>query len=206
MIDPEYAVLDSTPVFAGRVLSLRTDEVRMSDGTVVTREVVHHPGAVGVVALDDEDNVVLVNQYRHPVRRFLDELPAGLLDVDGEPPLAAAQRELHEEAAIVARDWHVLLDLHTSPGMSDEVIRLYLARGLSDVADDDRFHPEHEEITLTVRRMPLDEAAVRALSGQLTNASAVAGVLAAVAAKAAGWVGLRAADAPWETGPAGLRQ
>ena len=126
----QYEVLDSQRLFTGRVISLRTDEVRMSDGSVSTREIVEHPGAVAIVALDDDDNVVLVRQYRHPVGEYVVELPAGLLDVDGESALAAAQRELFEEAALTASDWDLLVDLLPSPGMSDEAIRVFLARGL----------------------------------------------------------------------------
>jgi ADP-ribose pyrophosphatase len=173
----------------------------MSDGTIAEREVVHHPGAVGVVAIDDDGQVVLVNQYRHPVRARLDELPAGLLDVDGETALAAARRELAEEAALTATRWDVLVDLHTSPGMSDEAIRIYLARDLHPIPDSERFTPEHEEITLTVRRLPLVEAVERALSGHLTNAAAVAGLLAADRAASTGWTNLRPADVPWPARP-----
>jgi ADP-ribose pyrophosphatase len=196
----QYQVLASTRQFHGRVLTLRTDEVRMSDGRVATREIVEHPGAVGVVALDDDDQVVLVNQYRHPVGRYLDELPAGLLDVPGEPAVLAAQRELREETGLAAAQWHVLVDLFTSPGMTDEAIRVFLARGLSE-APGERFEPEHEELTLTVSRIPLDEAVDRALRGELTNAAAVAGVCAAVTARAGQWRALRPADAPWSGRP-----
>jgi 8-oxo-dGTP pyrophosphatase MutT (NUDIX family) len=198
--EDQYPVLASTRQFEGRVISLRTDEVRMSDGTVVTREIVEHPGAVGIVALDDHEQVVLVNQYRHPVRRYLDELPAGLLDVAGEPAVVAAQRELKEETGLAAAEWHVLIDLFTSPGMTNEAIRVFLARGLSD-ASGERFMPEEEEITLTVSRIPLDEAVRRALRGELTNAAAAAGVCAAAAARAAQWRELRPSDAPWPGRP-----
>jgi 8-oxo-dGDP phosphatase len=198
--EDQYPVLASTRQFEGRVISLRTDEVRMSDGTVVTREIVEHPGAVGVVALDDHEQVVLVNQYRHPVRGYLDELPAGLLDVAGEPAVVAAQRELKEETGLAAAEWHVLIDLFTSPGMTNEAIRVFLARGLSD-ASGDRFMPEEEEITLTVSRIPLDEAVRRALRGELTNAAAAAGVCAAAAARSAQWRELRPSDAPWPGRP-----
>ncbi len=193
----QYSVLESTEVFRGRVIALRTDEVRMSDGSVATREIVEHPGAVAVVALDDDDRVVIVNQYRHPVEQYLDELPAGLLDVAGEPAVEAARRELYEEAALTASDWCLLVDLYTSPGMTTEAIRVFLARGLAEVADDDRFAPEHEELTLTTSRVALDELVQRALAGRLTNAAAVAGVTAAAAARALGWKNLRPADAPW---------
>ncbi|MDT4957562.1 MAG: 8-oxo-dGDP phosphatase [Pseudonocardiales bacterium] len=197
----DYPVLATEPIFTGNVISVRLDRVQMSDGTVAVREVVDHPGAVGVVALDDDGTILLVNQYRHPVRARLDELPAGLLDVDGEPALLAAQRELAEEAAVTATDWHVLVDLYTSPGMSNEAIRLFLARGLVPVPDDERFQPEHEEITLTVHRVPIAEAVERVFAGELTNAAAVAGILATAHGEATGWAGLRPADAPWPARP-----
>lgn len=197
----DFDVVGSEIGFAGRVVTVRRDEVRMSDGSTAMREVIEHPGAVGVVALDDSGNVVLVNQYRHPVRARLDELPAGLLDVDAESALEAAKRELAEEAGLLADEWHVLLDLHLSPGVSNEAIRLYLARGLHDVADGERFAPEHEELTLTVERVPLAAAVQQSLAGNLTNASAVAGLLAAVLGRAAGWRDLRPADATWPARP-----
>lgn len=200
----QYQVLSSTHHFRGRVISLRTDELRMSDGAIATREIVEHPGAVGVVALDEDDRVVMVHQYRHPVGRYLDELPAGLLDIAGEPALVAAQRELEEETGLAAAEWHVLIDLFTSPGMSDEAIRVFLARGLSD-APGEQFVPEHEEITLTVSRVPLAEAVDRALRGELSNAAAVAGVCAAAVARADGWRALRPADAPWPGRPLSAR-
>jgi 8-oxo-dGTP pyrophosphatase MutT (NUDIX family) len=198
--DP-YPLLSTESIFTGRVLSLHLDRVQMSDGRVAEREVVDHPGAVGVVALDDDGAILLVNQFRHPVRARLDELPAGLLDVDGEPALLAAQRELAEEAAVTASRWHVLVDLLTSPGMSNEAIRLFLARDLTPVAGEERFQPEHEEITLTVHRVPLGEAVGRVFAGELSNAAAVAGILAAALASATGWRGLRPADAPWPARP-----
>jgi len=200
-VSDDYPVLATESIFIGNVISVRLDHVQMSDGTVAAREVVDHPGAVGVVALDDDGAIVLVNQYRHPVRARLDELPAGLLDVAGEPALLAAQRELAEEAAITATDWHVLADLHTSPGMSNEAIRLFLARGLAPVGESDRFRPEHEEITLTVHRVTLDDAVARVYAGELTNAAAVAGILAAAHSAGTDWSGLRPADAPWPARP-----
>jgi ADP-ribose pyrophosphatase len=184
----------------GKVIAVRRDVLRMPDGTEFAREVVEHPGAVGIVALDDEGNVVLVNQYRHPVGARLDELPAGLLDKSGEPALEAAKRELAEEAHIQAREWNVLVDLHTSPGMSNEAIRIYLARGLSD-AEADGFDAEHEEADLTVERVPLAEAIQRVTTGGLTNASAVAGLFALAYSQANDWRGLRPADAPWPARP-----
>jgi 8-oxo-dGTP pyrophosphatase MutT (NUDIX family) len=196
-----YPVVATESIFEGRVISLHLDRVRMSDGEIVAREVVDHPGAVGVVAIDDDGNLLLVNQYRHPVAARLDELPAGLLDVEDEPALEAAKRELAEEGAVVASDWHVLLDLHPSPGFSSEAIRLFLARGITPVPEADRHRPEHEEITLTVERVPVAEAVRRVYAGELTNAAAVAGILAATLAEEAGWTGLRPANAPWPARP-----
>src|SRR3954462_4658725 len=131
-----YDVVGSETKFNGNVIKVRVDDVRMSDGKVVKREVVSHPGAVAIVGLDDEGKVVLVNQYRPAIRARLDELPAGLLDVDGEPALHAAQRELAEETGLAAEEWNVLIDLHSSPGMTDEAVRVYLARGLSSIGSD----------------------------------------------------------------------
>jgi len=188
--EPHYPVVASTPIYHGRILSVRKDDVRMSDGVVAVREVVEHPGAVAVVALHDDGQVVLVHQYRHPVGMFLYELPAGLLDVPGE---------LFEETGLVAADWSVLLDIFTSPGMTDELIRIYLARGISESVD--RFQPEAEEITMTVVRLPLADALGRVQSGRITNAAAVAGICAAALARDAEWRPLRPADVSWPGDP-----
>lgn len=202
-----FEVVSSQQRFAGAVFDVRTDAVRMPDGSVADRDIISHPGAVAILALDSADQVVMVRQYRHAVGHELLELPAGLLDVDGESALTGARRELFEEAALVAGDWSVLLDMWTSSGMSDEAIRVYLARELTEAAEQDRFTPEHEEISMTVERYPLDELVRMALAGELVNATAVAGVLAAAIARADGWSGLRPADAAWparpdRTGPA----
>lgn len=196
-----FAVVSSTPNFSGRIISVRTDRLRMPDGTESDRDIIVHPGAVAIVALDEQDQVVLVRQFRQPVGRLLDELPAGLLDVDGEPALVAAQRELYEEAALRADDWLVLLDLLSSPGMTNEAIRVYLARGLSEVGAHDRYVGEGEEATMTLRRVPLTEARDAVFAGQITNASAVAGILACVVARGDGFASLRAADAFWADRP-----
>lgn len=199
-VEDQYDVVGSDTKFEGKIISVRVDDVRMTDGKVVKREIVAHPGAVAIVALDDEGRIVLVNQYRPPVRARFDELPAGLLDVDGEPALVAAQRELAEETRLAAAEWNVLVDLHSSPGMTDEAVRIYLARGLTPVEDDD-FEAEHEEITMNVYREPLSEAVRRVLAGGITNASAAAGILAAVHGRATGWRDLRPAGAPWPARP-----
>jgi len=190
----DYEVLSSERVYEGRVIALRRDEVSMPGETSSVRDVVEHPGAVAVVALDDQERVVLVRQYRHPVRRPLDELPAGILDVDGEPAADTAKRELAEEAGLAADTWHVLVDLLTSPGMSDEAARIYLARDLREV---DRDVQEHEEAEMTSSRVLLATLVAGVLAGEYENSLLVAGVLAADRAVRVGFVGLRPADAPW---------
>ena len=191
-----YEVLSSKEHLSNRVFTVVTDEVRMPGGDVAERDYVRHVGAVGVVAVDDEDRVVLVRQYRHPVRRELWELPAGLLDVEDEPPVETAVRELAEEADLRAGRFDLLLDLNLSPGYSDEVIRLFLARDLTEVPEDERHERTHEEAGMTVRRVPLAEAEKMILRGEITNASCVAGVLAAIRAEEHGWSTVRSVDEP----------
>lgn len=200
MTEPHvYDVESSETVFSGRVISVRKDRVSMPGDTSSQRDVVVHPGAVGVVALDAHGLVLLVEQYRHPVGRRLVELPAGLLDVEHEPGLAAARRELAEEAGIGADTWHVLVDALTSPGMTDESIRLYLARDVHEVHRDVQ---EHEELEMTTVWVPLQDAVSKVLAGEVENAMACLGVLAAAEAERRGFAGLRAADAPWRARPA----
>jgi ADP-ribose pyrophosphatase len=195
-----YEVVGSSTVFDGKIITVRVDDVRMSDGQVVQREVVAHPGAVAIVALDDAGKIVLVNQYRPAIATRLDELPAGLLDVEGESALDAAKRELAEETGLTAQEWNVLVDLHSSPGFSDEAVRVFLARGISSGSVGD-FTAEHEELTMTAYREPLADAVRRVLTGGITNSSAVAGILAAVHGRATGWRDLRPADARWSGRP-----
>ncbi|MEV4123384.1 NUDIX hydrolase [Nocardia sp. NPDC049707] len=196
----DFETVASKTVYSGAILALRLDEVAMPGGRVVDREVVEHHAAVAVAAIDDADNVVLIRQYRHPIGRRLLELPAGLLDVPGEDPLAAAKRELAEETGLAAREWSVLVDVALSPGFTDEALRVYAARGLYET---DRPDPELEEADLELIRMPVDEAVRAALAGEIVNATAVAGVLALVAARAGG-AQLRPADAPWPGQPTAL--
>lgn len=195
-----YDVLRSAPVYRGRVWAVRSDLVAMPDGASSPRDVVEHPGAVAVVAVRgtaSDVEVLLVTQYRHPVRRRLDELPAGLLDVTGEPALRAAQRELAEEAGYQAAQWSVLVDILTSPGFTDEAIRIFLARELTEC---EREVQEHEEHEMSARWVPLSDAVERALDGRLENGVAVMGVLAAATALSRG-LPLRGPDAPWLARP-----
>ena len=184
-VDPHaYEVLATEQVYAGRVISLRRDTVAMPGGGDSVREVVHHPGAVGVVALDEQDRVVLLRQYRHPIGEHLWELPAGLRDVGGEPPLETARRELAEEVQLAAERWSLLATPYSTPGFCDEMVLVYLAEGLTDVARPAGFTVEHEELDMTVERVPLAEAVQRVFDGRIRNALAVIGLLAAAQARA----------------------
>ncbi|WP_433826030.1 NUDIX domain-containing protein [Actinoplanes sp. CA-015351] len=183
--------LSRTDRFHGAIFSVYTDEITMSDGSSAPRDVVENRGAVVVVALDDQDQVVLIKQYRHPVRSHLWELPAGLRDVEGEDPALTAARELAEEADLTAGRFDRLVDLHTSPGFSDEFVLVYLARDLAEVPAADRHARTAEEADIEVHRVPLDKAVSMALAGEITNAAAVAGLLAAARARDTAWKTLR---------------
>jgi len=193
-------------LYEGMIWDMVAEDVDLGapgPSSVVRREFVRHPGAVAVIALDDDERVLLLRQYRHPVRRELWEPPAGLLDIPGEDARDAAARELAEEADLVAGRWDVLVDFFTSPGGNNEALRVFLARDLAAVPHADRFEREDEEIDMLARWVPLDEATTLVLSGALHNPSAVVGVLAAAAARTSGWSTLRPADSPWpERSPA----
>ena len=180
----EYDVVASEEVYRGRVISLRKDTVAMPGGGTSVREVVHNPGAVGVVAIDDQDRVVMVRQYRHAIGTHLWELPAGLRDVDSEPPVDTARRELAEETQLSAERWSLLVTQHPSPGFCDELVLLYLAEGLSDAPRPDGFVVEHEELDMTVERVPLAEAVQWVFDGTVRNSLAVIGLLAAAQVRA----------------------
>lgn len=208
-----WEVVDSVRRFQGRVIGVRSDRVRMPNGAgegaemeVAERDIVEHPGSVGVLALDDADRVLLIRQYRHPVGYALWEAPAGIRDVTGEATLATAQRELIEEAGYRAATWYTLVDFFTSPGMCSERIRLFLARGPAEVPADELerlvdaegrpFRRIHEEADMTVIWVPLDEAVGKVLRGEIHNPMAAMGILAAYAARASGFRTLRQPDAP----------
>lgn len=193
MAEHDFETTASKTLHRGAIFALRADEVRMPGGKIATREVIEHYGAVAVVALDGNGNILMVYQYRHPFGRRLWELPAGLLDAPDEEPHVTAARELKEEAGLQARTWQVLVDLDTSPGFSDESVRVYLATELSEVA---RPEAHHEEADMTVQWYALDEAARRALSGNIVNSIAVAGILAACAVRQ-GLAQTRPVGAPW---------
>jgi len=184
-------VLEHTDLHHGKIWDLVSETVDLGEAQVV-REFVDHPGAVAVIALDAEGRVLLLKQYRHPVRSELWEPPAGLRDVDGEPPHVTAARELAEEADLRAATWHVLTEFATSPGGSTERIVVYLARDLSEVPESERFDREEEEAEMEPLWLALDDAVGAVLAGRLHSPSAVVGILAAAAARDRGWATLRA--------------
>lgn len=141
--------------FTGNKTSVRTDDVVMPDGTVARRDYQVHPGSVAVLALDETGRVLILRQYRHPVRHKLWEIPAGLLDIPGEPAARRAA-ELYEEAHVKAEDWRVLTDVYTTPGGCDEAVRIFLARNLSE-AEGERFEVSEEEADMEQARVPLQE-------------------------------------------------
>jgi 8-oxo-dGDP phosphatase len=199
-VPERWSVSTSTVVHeTARVISVRRDVVHPpGGGEPFTRDVVVHPGAVAVVALDDAGRLLLVQQYRHPVGHRLLELPAGLLDVPEESYLVAAKRELYEEAHVRAESWRVLVDFFTSPGMTNESVRVFLARELHAVPENDRHVGVWEEAHMSVVRVPLSDVVTGILAGQLHNPTLVVGALAAWVVQAGdGFDSLRSADAPW---------
>lgn len=196
--DPaDVEILTSDVVYTGAVWNIRQDTFAYN-GEPIMREYTDHTGAVAILALDEKDRVLLIKQYRHPVRYRDWEIPAGLLDVTGESPLAAAQRELAEEADLTAERWNVLSEFYTSPGGSDEAIRIYLARGLSATTP---FARTAEEADIEVRWVDLDTVVDAVLARAVQNPSLTVGVLAAHVAKSRAWAGLGPADAPWPRHP-----
>ncbi|MFF5898450.1 NUDIX domain-containing protein [Streptomyces argenteolus] len=197
----EWQVTETVTPFTGNKTSVRTDHVVMPDGSVHSRDYQVHPGSVAVLALDEDGRVLVLRQYRHPVRHKLWEIPAGLLDVPGENPLHAAQRELYEEAHVKAEDWRVLTDVYTTPGGCDEAVRIFLARNLSE-AEGDRFAVAEEEADMEQARVPLEELVRGVIAGDLHNNCLVVGVLSLTAVLAGdGLDSLRPADAPWPARP-----
>lgn len=197
----EWPVIATETPFAGKVTGVRTDTVSMPDGSSARRDYQTHPGSVAVLALDSDDRVLLLRQYRHPVRHQLWELPAGLLDVPGENPLRAAERELYEEAHTTAGDWRVLVDIFSTPGGSDEAIRVYLARDLAE-ATGERYAATEEEAQFEYARVELPDLVRAVIGGELHNAALTVGVLALHAALTGDGVeALRPAGAPWPARP-----
>ena len=172
-MDLTEKTVDSREVFKGRIIRVRLDTVRLPNGKESTREVVEHPGGVGILAIDGEGRVLLVRQYRYALGQVLTEIPAGKRE-PGEPPFVTAQRELQEEVGAVAGKWTELGTLIASPGCYGETLYLFMARGL-------RFgetHPDEDEF-LDVTYLPFDRAVAQCMDGTLTDAKTVAAILKA---------------------------
>jgi 8-oxo-dGTP pyrophosphatase MutT (NUDIX family) len=195
-------LLSTEKVYEGRIWDVVSDSFQLSEtGESLTRDYIDHPGAVAVLPMNDAGEVLLIRQYRHPVGMDLWEIPAGLLDVEGEDFVVGAARELAEEADLAAAQWNVLADFFNSPGSSSEAIRIYLARGLTEVPQHERHERTDEEAEIEFHWIAVDDAVAAVLAGRLHNPSAVVGILAAAAARADGFSGLRPADAPWPAHP-----
>ena len=197
---PEHwPVASSAELLRARLVTVRSDKVRTPDNQLAERDVVLHPGAVAVLALDDADRILMIRQYRHPVGHLLWEIPAGLRDVAGEDPWVTAQRELAEETSYRAKDWRVLADYYSSPGYSTERLRIFLARGLALIPVAERhFVPFAEEAHLLLDWLPLDQAVHKVFAGELHNGPAALAIMAGYAARSEGYDRLRPADAPEE--------
>lgn len=195
-VDPK-PIVSTTMRYEGPIWAVRSDAVEWSPDHVMYRDFTVHSGAVGIIALDNNDRVLLIRQYRHPVGMYLFEPPAGLLDVPTESPLDTARRELIEEAGLEAQSWHVLYDSFTTPGGSSETFRCFLARGLRPAPGGRQMTGEAEESDLPQVWVDLDEAKDLVLAGSLQNPTSVAGILAAWVARASGWSTLRDPSVDW---------
>jgi ADP-ribose pyrophosphatase len=194
-----WPVASSAELTRSALVTVRSDQVRTPDNQLAERDVVLHPGAVAALALDAEDRILMIRQYRHPVGRLLWEIPAGLRDVAGEDPWLTAQRELMEETGYRARDWRLLVDYYSSPGFSTERLRIFLARDLEAVPAAERhFVPRDEEAHLLLGWLPLDEAVGKVFAGKLHNGPTILAIMAGYAARSEGFDRLRPADAPQE--------
>jgi 8-oxo-dGTP pyrophosphatase MutT (NUDIX family) len=172
----ELELVSSDLVYEGMVWDVRSDTVRYGEGEIV-RQYIDHPGASAIVAVDDDDRVLLIQQYRHPIRHRDWEIPAGLLDIAGESPLETARRELAEEVDLVAADWEPLVSVLPTPGCSDEVVHVFLARGLTAVGH--AHAREAEEADIRIEWVPLADAVSGVLEGRLRNGILATSLLAA---------------------------
>ena len=195
-------VVSSEVVYDGVIWDIRRDVFEFGAALPaqrITREYVDHTGAVAILALDDQDRVLLIRQYRHAIGTREWEIPAGLLDIDGESPVIGAQRELAEEVDVAATQWHLLSDFYSTPGGSNETIRVYLARGLSETRT--TFDRTDEESEIEKRWVPLDEVVAAVLARTIGNSILCIAVLTAHLSRTGGWASLGAADAPWPRHP-----
>ena len=180
--------------FRGGVWNLGHETFRYNNETL-GRDFVAHTGAVAVLVIDEDDRILAIRQYRHAVRLREWEIPAGLLDIEGEDPLEAAKRELAEEVDLLADDWSVLSDYSTTPGGSNEIVRIYVARGLHTI--EQAFDRTGEEADIELRWVSLDDAYEAALNRRITNSVILIAILSAHASRARGWSTLLPGDSPW---------
>lgn len=166
--------IDTREIFSGRIIKVRVDTVRLPDGGQSTREVVEHAGAVAVVAVDHDNNIIMVRQYRKPVEKILLEIPAGTMEKD-EDPLVCAQRELKEETGFTAKHWKKILSYYSAPGFTDEYLHLYLASGLTG----GEIEPDEDEFIETIR-LPLPEAYRMIFEGHIADGKSIIGIQYAI--------------------------
>lgn len=200
---PRPALRREVP-YRGMIWDVQRDSFDLGDAGVVTREYLEHPGAVIIAPYREvggRPQLLMIQQYRHPVGTYEWELPAGLLDVEGEDPHAAAVRELCEEVDLTAQTWHVVADFYASPGGMNEALRIYLARELAAVPQADQHEREAEELGMPTAWVDLEHAVAAALSGRINNPGAVVGSLAIEAARSRDFTTLRPADVPWPQHP-----
>ena len=176
--DETWPVTRSDLVYDSPFVGLSVDSITAPDGETLNRAVLHHKGAVGVLVLDEDDRVLVLDQYRHPVGKRLIELPAGILDIAHEPPVDAARRELREEADLEASDWQPLLTMYATPGCSTEHWQVFLAEGLSPTPVEDRIEREGEEADMRQLWVPLQDLITAALDGRIGDSMTVSSVLA----------------------------
>lgn len=195
----QWPVVSREVLGQGRVSSFVNEVVETPDGASMERQFLTHPGAVAIVPWDEEsDEIALLQQYRHPVRMELVEVPAGLLDVAGEDWNDAAVRELAEEIELKAARWDVLVDMATTPGACEETIRIFLARGLERAERPEGFELEGEEAHMTWAFHPRQEVVDAVMAGRVQSPTLVAGILALETARLSGRLDqLRSLDAPW---------
>jgi 8-oxo-dGTP pyrophosphatase MutT (NUDIX family) len=171
----KHPITKSEVAFEGRIWNVLRETFDYPTGEL-TREFVAHPGAVAVVAVDDQMRVLMISQYRHPVREVLWEIPAGLRDIVGEADIDAARRELLEETGYVAASIEPLIEFYTTPGGNDEKITIFLARGLTWQGHD--LELDGEEIDMGVEWVPLNEAVQSVLASKIKSPSAAVGLMA----------------------------
>ena len=172
-MDLREKMISSQTIFEGKIIKVTLDQARLPDGSVAPREVVYHPGGVAVLALDEDNTVYLVKQYRYPIQQLLLELPAGKLDHGAEENvLLGAQRELSEETGLEAAQWTYLGYTLASPGFCDEALHMYLARGLTRK----RQHLDEDEF-LDVVTMPFGQLVEQVMDGTITDGKTVSTTL-----------------------------